>query len=63
MGSVEVAKEKWLLVIDGLVERPFALTLHQLLQFPRSVVTTVHECFDSPLAAPTTALWRVGNVT
>lgn len=63
MGTAEVDKEKWLLVIDGLVERPFALTFEQLLTFPSSEVMSFHECFGSPLANPTTALWRIGNVT
>ena len=62
MGSVDVDINKWLLVIDGLVERPFALTFEQLLKLPSSNVQSVHECFGSPLAPATTALWRVGNV-
>jgi DMSO/TMAO reductase YedYZ molybdopterin-dependent catalytic subunit len=62
MGAVDVDVDKWLLVIDGLVERPFALTYEQLLKIPSSNVQSVHECFGSPLAPSTTALWRVGNV-
>lgn len=62
MGTVDIAIEKWLLVVDGLVERPFALTYEQLLRIPSSNVQSVHECFGSPLAPATTALWRVGNV-
>ncbi|KAJ4989635.1 sulfite reductase [Stagonosporopsis vannaccii] len=61
MGAVDVDVEKWLLVIDGLVERPFALTFTQLLKMPSSDVQSVHECFGSPLAPATNALWRVGN--
>jgi DMSO/TMAO reductase YedYZ molybdopterin-dependent catalytic subunit len=30
MGAVDVDLEKWQLVIDGLVKRPFALTFEQL---------------------------------
>lgn len=63
MGVAEVDKQKWLLVVDGLVERPFALTFAQLLALPSAEVTSFHECFGSPLTAPMTALWRVGNVT
>ncbi|KZM25689.1 electron carrier [Ascochyta rabiei] len=63
MGAVDVDIEKWLLVVDGLVERPFALTFEQLLKLPSTSVHSVHECFGSPLAPATIALWRVGNVT
>ncbi|KAF9693278.1 hypothetical protein EKO04_008901 [Ascochyta lentis] len=63
MGAVDVDIEKWLLVIDGLVERPFALTFKQLLKLPSTSVQSTHECFGSPLAPATTALWRIGNVT
>lgn len=62
MGAVDVDIGKWLLVIDGLVDRPFALTHEQLLRLPSSNVQAFHECFGSPLAPATTALWRVGNV-
>jgi DMSO/TMAO reductase YedYZ molybdopterin-dependent catalytic subunit len=62
MGAVEIDVDKWLLVIDGLVEQPFALTYEQLLKFASSHVQSVHECFGSPLAPATTALWRVGNI-
>jgi DMSO/TMAO reductase YedYZ molybdopterin-dependent catalytic subunit len=62
MGTVDVDVEKWLLVVDGLVECPFALTFEQLLKLPSTDIWSTHECFGSPLAPATTALWRVGNV-
>lgn len=62
MGAVDVDVGKWLLVVDALVERPFALTYEQLLKLPSTDVQSTHECFGSPLAPATTALWRVGNV-
>ena len=62
MGAVEIDKHKWLLVIDGLVKRPFAVTFEQLLTFPSTEITSFHECFGSPLTPPMTALWRIGNV-
>jgi|SRR5690242_801507 len=62
MGAVDVNVEKWLLVVDGLVKKPFALTFEQLLKLPFTDVQSVHECFGSPLAPATTALWRAGNV-
>ncbi|KAF1963700.1 molybdopterin binding oxidoreductase [Byssothecium circinans] len=63
MGAVDVDTQRYLLVIDGLVERPYTLTFDQLRAFPSTDVTAFHECFGSPLAPPTKALWRVGNVT
>lgn len=62
MGNVEVDNQKYLLVIDGLVRQPFALTYDQIRALPSTDVKAFHECFGSPLASPTTALWRVGNV-
>jgi DMSO/TMAO reductase YedYZ molybdopterin-dependent catalytic subunit len=62
MGAVDVDQDRWLLVIDGLVERPFALTFDQLLRLPHEKVTAVHECFGSPLKPATENLWRIGNV-
>lgn len=62
MGAVDVDIYQWLLVVDDLVKRPFALTFEQLCKLPSTNVQSVHECFGSPLAPATTALWRVGNV-
>ncbi|KAL3301117.1 sulfite reductase [Colletotrichum asianum] len=62
MGAAVVDKDEWLLIIDGLVERPFALTFNQLRQLPRRSVTAFHECYGSPLKPPTEAVWRIGNV-
>ncbi|KAF4341666.1 sulfite oxidase s [Fusarium beomiforme] len=62
MGAAVVDPEKWLLVIDGLVRRPFALTLEQLKALPQTSVTAFHECYGSPLKPPTSNPWRVGNV-
>ena len=62
MGAVDVDIKQWLLIVDGLVKQPFALTFKQLLNLPTTTVQSTHECFGSPLAPATTALWRVGNV-
>ena len=62
MGGAEVATAKWRLVITGMVERPFALTLKQLKNLPSRTVTSFVECYGSPLVPPTKALRRVGNV-
>ncbi|KAK4980691.1 hypothetical protein LTR42_001000 [Elasticomyces elasticus] len=62
MGAAVVDHKAWTLVIDGLVQRPFALSLELLKQLPSRTVTSVHEYFGSPLKPATSALWRVGNV-
>lgn len=62
MGAATVDIEKWTLVIDGLVRRPFAIDFHQLRRLPASSFTSFHECYGSPIKPPTEALWRVGNI-
>ncbi|KAM0207039.1 hypothetical protein ACHAQD_012210 [Fusarium lateritium] len=62
MGAAVVDPDKWLLVIDGLVRRPFALNLEQLKALPQVSVTAFHECYGSPLKPPTDNPWRIGNV-
>ena len=62
MGAAVVDVERWQLVIDGLVQKPYALLLADLQRFPQVTVTAFHECYGSPLAPPVKALWRIGNV-
>ncbi|KAK3063916.1 hypothetical protein LTS18_011709, partial [Coniosporium uncinatum] len=62
MGVAVVDEERWTLLVDGLVQRPFSLSLKQLRSLPSTTVTSIHECFGSPLKPPVDALWRVGNV-
>ena len=62
MGAAVVDQEKWLLVVDGLVQNPFALTFDMLRKLASHTVTSFHECYGSPLKPAATALWRVGNV-
>lgn len=62
MGPSVVDREKWLLVVDGLVQNPFALTFGMLRMMPSRTITSFHECYGSPLKPATNALWRVGNV-
>ena len=62
MGAAEVSTEKWRLVVTGIVERPYAITLKQLRRLPSKTVTSLHECYGSPLVPQTKALWRIGNV-
>ncbi|EWG51792.1 hypothetical protein FVEG_16860 [Fusarium verticillioides 7600] len=62
MGAAVVDETKWLLVIDGLVWKPFAFSLAQLKALPQTSVTSFHECYGSPLKPPTSNPWRVGNM-
>lgn len=63
MGTANVDRELWRLNITGLVQRPYSLTLPELQALPSATVMSFHECYGSPLKAPTEAVWRVGNVT
>ncbi|KAK6380744.1 hypothetical protein LTS17_004944 [Exophiala oligosperma] len=62
MGAAVVDEDNWKLVVDGQVERAFFVNLAQLKAMPRTTITSFHECYGSPVAPPTTALWRIGNV-
>lgn len=62
MGAVDVNVDRWLLVVDDLVEKSFVLTFKKLLEPPSADVQSIHECFGSPIAPATAALWWVGNV-
>ncbi|KAF5678673.1 sulfite oxidase [Fusarium heterosporum] len=62
MGAAVINSERWVLVIDGLVRRPFALTLEQLKALPQVSVTAFHECYGSPIKPPIANPWRIGNV-
>lgn len=62
MGAAGVSVEKWLLAVDGMVERPFTITFDELRSMPAKTVTSFHECYGSPLVPPTKALRRIGNV-
>ena len=62
MGPALVNPALWKLVIDGLVERPFTLSLQELRDLPAFSVSSFHECYGPPTAPPTKAYWRIGNV-
>jgi DMSO/TMAO reductase YedYZ molybdopterin-dependent catalytic subunit len=62
MGPAVVNQENWLLVVDGLVHKPFALNFEMLRTLPSRTVTSVHECYGSPVKPATGNLWRVGSV-
>lgn len=61
--GVPILDEKsWRLQIGGLVKSPMSLTLADLKSFPKSDVTTVHQCAGSPVD-PERPTQRVCNVT
>ncbi|RAK96463.1 sulfite reductase [Aspergillus ibericus CBS 121593] len=62
MGAAVVDPNRWSLVLDGLVERPFSINLEQLRQMPTRSVTSFHECYGSPINPSTKNVWRIGNV-
>jgi DMSO/TMAO reductase YedYZ molybdopterin-dependent catalytic subunit len=62
MGTAVVDEAAWRLAVDGLVRRPFSLTLEQLMRLPRTTLAAFHECYGSPLKPPLEALRRIGNV-
>jgi DMSO/TMAO reductase YedYZ molybdopterin-dependent catalytic subunit len=62
MGAAVIDHSLYKIVIDGLVSRPFSITLDELKRMPQTSITGFHECYGSPLKPPTEALWRVGNV-
>lgn len=62
MGAAEVDLDKYVLIVSGMVETPYSVTLEQLKRLPSKTISAFHECYGSPLKPPTTALWRVGNV-
>ena len=63
MGGAEVSSEKWRLVVTGMVEIPFAITLKNLRRLPSKTITAFQECYGSPLVPQIKALRRIGNVT
>ncbi|EXK27687.1 hypothetical protein FOMG_15915 [Fusarium oxysporum f. sp. melonis 26406] len=62
MGAAVINASKWTLIVDGLVESPFSISLDQLKRLPQKSVTSFHECYGSPIKPPVEAVWRVGNV-
>src|SRR5262244_2310645 len=61
LGVAHVDPEQWELRIDGLVDRPLALDLDELLRFRARELTAVFECYGNPLK-PDVAARSVANV-
>ncbi|KAG4433804.1 hypothetical protein IFR05_010718 [Cadophora sp. M221] len=62
MGAAIINTDKWVLVIDGLVNRPCSISLEQLRRFTKTTVTAFHECYGSPIKPAIENVWRIGNV-
>src|SRR5262245_11499742 len=61
LGVPRIERDQWSLTIDGVVERPLTLRLEDLLRYPKTELTTVHQCCGSPLA-PLEPKRRVCNI-
>ncbi|KAL5317147.1 hypothetical protein ACEPPN_014242 [Leptodophora sp. 'Broadleaf-Isolate-01'] len=62
MGAAVINPDKWMLVIDGLINHPCSISLEQLRRFPKITVTAFHECYGSPIKPAIENVWRIGNV-
>jgi DMSO/TMAO reductase YedYZ molybdopterin-dependent catalytic subunit len=61
LGVPRIDGDRWSLTIDGMVGRPRTLRLDDLLGYPKTGLTTIHQCCGSPLA-PLDPKRRVCNV-
>jgi DMSO/TMAO reductase YedYZ molybdopterin-dependent catalytic subunit len=52
MGAAVIDKNRYSITVDGLVNRPFTLSLAQLRKLPTTGLTAFHECYGSPLKPP-----------
>jgi hypothetical protein len=58
MGGAVIDTDRYSIIVDGLVRRPFRLPLAQLKKFPSTTLTAFHECYGSPLKPPTENLYN-----
>ena len=49
LGVPRIEWDRWSLTIDGMVERPRSLRFDDLVRYPKTEVTTIHQCCGSPL--------------
>jgi DMSO/TMAO reductase YedYZ molybdopterin-dependent catalytic subunit len=61
LGVPQLDREQWSLAIDGLVERPLTLRFGGLMRYPKTEVTSFHQCAGSPLA-PREPTRRICNI-
>jgi DMSO/TMAO reductase YedYZ molybdopterin-dependent catalytic subunit len=62
LGVPRLEADKWSLLIDGMVERPRTLRFDDLLHYPKTDLTSVHQCCGSPFE-PLKPTRRVSNIT
>jgi DMSO/TMAO reductase YedYZ molybdopterin-dependent catalytic subunit len=62
LGVPHLDRDQWSLAIDGLVERPLTLRFDEFLRYPKTELTSFHQCAGSPLQ-PFEPTRRVCNVT
>jgi DMSO/TMAO reductase YedYZ molybdopterin-dependent catalytic subunit len=61
LGVPHISREDWSLTIDGLIAHPCILSFAELTRYPKTNVTSVHQCAGSPLQ-PLEPTQRVCNV-
>lgn len=61
LGVPHLDLESWSLVIDGLVAQPVRLSFSDLIAYPRSTITSFHQCAGNPLK-PLEPTRRISNV-
>jgi len=62
LGVPRFEPDQWSLTIDGMVQRPRSVRFDDLLRYPRTEVSSLHQCCGSPFA-PFTPTRRVCNVS
>jgi DMSO/TMAO reductase YedYZ molybdopterin-dependent catalytic subunit len=48
LGVPRLELDAWSLTIDGMVERPRTLRFSDLMNYPRTEITSVHQCCGNP---------------
>jgi DMSO/TMAO reductase YedYZ molybdopterin-dependent catalytic subunit len=61
LGVPRIEPDQWSLTIDGMVEQSRTLPFDDLVRYPKTEVTTIHQCCGSPFA-PFEPTRRVSNV-
>jgi DMSO/TMAO reductase YedYZ molybdopterin-dependent catalytic subunit len=61
LGVPRIEPDDWSLSIDGLARRAMRLTLSDLVQRPRTDITSIHQCCGSPMT-PEVPKRRICNV-
>ena len=61
LGVPQLETDSWSLTIDGLVARPLRLGFSDLTAYPKSTITSFHQCCGNPLR-PLEPTRRISNV-